>query len=146
MRCTASACKKALKERNAADKTTFNETTAPQAAPGDDEHDEMPDGMWVNELEEILGERACVLQKLTKVQRKNGPRSAAKQQFLVRGAFLCVVEDDDEDEDESPEPGTFWVDQDELLHTIVLSDVREALEQRQEAVLAALRPQKKARK
>ena len=118
----------------------------PQAAPGDDEHDEMPDNMWVHELEEILGERACVLQKLTKVQRKNGPRSAAKQQFLVRGHFLCVVEDDDEDEDESPEPNTFWVDQDELLHTIVLSDVRKALEQRQKAVLAALRPQKKARK
>ena len=32
-----------------------------EAAASDDEHDEMPDGMWVHELEEILGERACVL-------------------------------------------------------------------------------------
>ena len=57
-----------------------------------------------------------------------------------------TVSRDDEDEDETPEPNTYWVRQDELLHTIRLSDVEEALEQRQEAVLAALRPQKKARK
>ena len=52
----------------------------------------------------------------------------------------------DQPEEEVAEPNTYWVRQDELLHTIRLSDVEEALEQRQEAVLAALRPQKKARK
>jgi len=50
--------------------------------------EEMPDTMWVHELQEILAERACVVRKLSPVQRKCGPRSAAVKQFLVRGSFL----------------------------------------------------------
>ena len=84
--------------------------------------------------------------KLSPVQRKCGPRSAARQQFLVHGSFLQDVEDGDEEEDDMPEPNTFWVNQDDLLETIAFEDVEEALEARQEAVMAGLRPAKKARK
>ena len=97
-------------------------------------------------LQEILGERACVVRKLSKVQLKCGPRSAARQQFLVRGSFLVDVEDGDEEEDDTPEPNTFWVHQADLLETISVDDVEEALEARQEAVMSGLRPAKKARK
>ena len=93
-----------------------------------------------------LGERACVVRKLSPVQRKCGPRSAAVKQFLVRGSFLMDVDDGDEDEDDAPEPNTFWVDQVDLLKTIAVEDVEEALEARQEAVMAGLRPAKKSRK
>tara|TARA_B110000046_G_C12827450_1_gene328030 strand:+ start:61 stop:603 length:543 start_codon:yes stop_codon:yes gene_type:complete len=89
---------------------------------------------------------ACVVRKLSKVQLKCGPRSAARQQFLVRGSFLVDVEDGDEEEDDAPEPNTFWVHQADLLETIAVEDVEEALEARQEAVMAGLRPAKKARK
>ena len=42
----------------------------------------------------------------------------------------------------------FWVDQVEILATIeaLTNDVEEALETRQDAVMAGLRPQKKGRK
>ena len=56
------------------------------------------------------------------------------------------VEDGDEDEDDTPEPNTFWVDQVDLLKTIAVEDVEEALEARQEDVMAGLRPAKKSRK
>ena len=106
--------------------------------------------MWVHELQEILGERACVVRKLSPVQRKCGPRSAAVKQFLVRGSFLMDVDDGDEDEDDAPEPNTFWVDQVDFLMTIAVEDVEEALEARQEncqeAVMAGPRPAKKSRK
>ena len=111
VRCTASACKAALKARNEANKTTFNEPMAPQAAPGDDEHDEMPDGMWVHEIEEILGERCCEPHIMSHKKRKNGPGPAYHQEFLVRGTFLEDDGDaDDEEEDDTPEPYTFWVE------------------------------------
>ena len=119
---------------------------ASQAAADEDAHEEMPETMWVHELQEILGERACVVRKLSKVQLKCGPRSAARQQFLVRGSFLVEVEDGDEEEDDTPEPNTFWVNQDDLLETIAVEDVEEALEARQEAVMDGLHPAKKARK
>jgi hypothetical protein len=106
----------------------------------------MPDTMWVHELQEILGERACVVHELSKVQLKCGPRSAARQQFLVRGSFLMDVEDGDEEEDDTPEPNTYWVHKADLLKTIAVEDVEEALEARQEAVMAGLRPAKKSRK
>ena len=146
VRCTAGACKRALTAQRAAAKTAALQPVALQAAAGEDAHEEMPETMWVHELQEILGERACVVRKLSKVQFKCGPRSAARQQFLVRGSFLMDVEDGDEEEDDTPEPNTFWVHQADLLETIAVEDVEEALEARQEAVMAGLRPAKKARK
>ena len=145
-RCTAGACKTALTAQRAAEKAAAPQPVASQAAAGEDAHEEMPETMWVHELQEILGERACVVRKLSKVQLKCGPRSAARQQFLVRGSFLVDVEDGDEEEDDAPEPNTFWVHQADLLETIAVEDVEEALEARQEAVMAGLRPAKKARK
>ena len=73
-------------------------------------------------------------------------RGKARQQFLVRGRFLQEVESDDEDEDDEPALDTFWVDQADLLSTIAVEDVEEALETRHDAVVAGLRPAKKARK
>ena len=125
---------------------TASQPVASQAAVGDDEHELMAATMWVHELEEILGERCCVVKELTPVQRKCGPRSKARQQFLVRGRFLQEVGSDSEDEDDEPALDTFWVDQADLLSTIAVDDVEEALETRQEAVVAGLRPAKKARK
>ena len=71
--CTASACKRALAAQRAADKPGAWQPVALQAAAaGDDSHDMMPENMWVHELEEILGERCCVVKKLSPVQRKCG--------------------------------------------------------------------------
>lgn len=145
-RCTAGECKTALTAKRAAEKAGAWQPAALQAATVADDHEEMPETMWVHELQEILGERACVVHKLSKVQLKCGPRSAARQQFLVRGSFLVDVEDGDEEEDDTPEPNTYWVHQADLLETIAVEDVEEALETRQEAVMAGLRPAKKARK
>ena len=145
-RCTAWACKMALTAKRAADKDAASQPVALQAAAGDDEHEMMPATMWVHELEEILGERCCIIKNLSPVQRKCGPRSKARQQFLVRGRFLQEVESDDEDEDDEPALDTFWVDQTDLLSTIAVDDVEEALETRQAAVVAGLRPSKNARK
>ncbi len=101
--------------------------------------DLMPDGMWVHDIAEILGERCCELHKLSKKKRKNGPGSAYAQQFLVRGTFLeDDGDEDDEDEDETPEPNTFWVNKDDLIETINVDDVKEALRARHEAVLEEL--------
>ena len=144
--CTAGACKRALAAKRAAEKAGALQPVASQAAAGDDDHEMMPENMWVHELEEILGERCCVVKKLTAVQRKCGPRGKARQQFLVRGRFLQEVEDDDEEEDDEPALDTFWVHQTDLLSTIAVDDVEEALEARQDAVVAGLRPAKKARK
>lgn len=106
----------------------------------------MPETMWVHELEEILGERCCIVRQLSPIQRKCGPRSKARQQFLVRGKFVHEVGEDEEEEDDEPALDTFWVDQDELLSTIAVDDIEEALETRHEAVVAGLRPKKRARK
>ena len=43
-------------------------------------------------------------------------------------------------------PNTYWVHKADLLKTIAVEDVEEALEARQEAVMAGLRPAKKSRK
>ena len=145
VRCTAGACKTALMAKRAAEKAGASQAVASQAAAGDDQHEMMPGNMWVHELEEILGERCCIVTELTPVQRKCGPRGKARQQFLVRGRFLQEVESD-EDEDDEPALDTFWVDQADLLSTIAVEDVEEALETRQDAVVAGLRPSKKARK
>ena len=48
----------------------------------------MPSGTWIQELDEILGERCCVLAQLTKKKRKNGPGTAYAQQYLCRGKYL----------------------------------------------------------
>ena len=145
-RCTAGECKTALPAQWAAAKAAMLQPMASQAAADADAHEEMPETMWVHELQEILGERACVVRKLSKVQLKCGPRSAARQQFLVRGSFLVEVEDGDEEGDDTPEPNTYWVHQADLLETIAVEDVEEALEARQETVMDGLRPAKKARK
>ena len=146
VRCTAGECKTALTAKRAAGKAGTLQAEASQAAAGDDEHEMMPGNMWVHELEEILGERCCIVKKLSAVQRKCGPRGKARQQFLVRGKFLQEVDSDDEDEDDEPALDTFWVDQSDLLSTIAVDDIEEALEARQDAVVAGLRPAKKARK
>ncbi len=145
VRCSAAECKRALTAKRAAAKAGASQQVASQAAAGDDDHEMMPENMWVHELEEILGERSCSVKKLTLVQRKCGPRSQARQQFLVRGRFLQEVEDDEEEDDE-PAMDTFWVDQTDLISTIAVGDVEEALETRQDAVVAGLRPAKKTRK
>ena len=67
------------------------------------------------------------------------PRSAARQQFLVRGTFLEEDGDSDgDDHDDTPEPNTFWVDKDVLLDTISKDDVEESLRLRHEAVCGEL--------
>ena len=56
------------------------------------------------------------------------------------------VGDEEKDEDDEPALDTFWVDQDDLLATIAVGDVEEASGTRQDAVVAGLRPSKRARK
>ena len=53
---------------------------APQA-----EREEIPDEKYVTELVEILGERCCRLKLLNPKRRRNGPRDAYEQEYLVRG-------------------------------------------------------------
>ena len=98
----------------------------------------MPEGVWVNEIMEILGERCCEVHKLSKKKRKNGPGTAYAQEYLVRGTFLEDDGDDDGDEDDVPEPNTFWVDKDALLDTIDRNDVKAALEERHKRVISEL--------
>ena len=72
-------------------------------------------------------------------KRKNGPGASSKQEFLVRGYFL---EDDgdanDEEKDDTPEPNTYWIEKDDLLETIDIGDVKDALRQRHDEVLEDL--------
>ena len=63
--------------------------------------DVMPDNMWVTDVAEILGERCCEPHRLSRVRRKRGPGSAARQQFLVRGGFLIDDDESDTDSDAS---------------------------------------------
>ena len=133
--CTADSCKrKYAKQRRELDS---------EPAGGDGgaavlaSADVMPANMWVNDVEEILGERCCEPHKLSRVRRKRGPGSAARQQFLVRGGFL--IDDDESDtEDKIPDNDTFWVDKDVLLDTIAEEDVKAALKERYESVLGDL--------
>ena len=134
-RCTASSCKDAYKEyrKRCREATPTEGEAAPTAA------EVMPGGMWVAWLEEILGERCCEPSKMSKKKRKNGPGSAARQQFLVRGTFLEEDGDDDDDDmDDTPDPNTFWVDKEALLETIAKGDVATALKERHEAVCGDL--------
>ena len=129
--CSADECKKAYKELRAQQTTVGLDVAGVPPAAG-----EMPKNMWVKEVEEILGERCCEPHRMSKKKRKNGPGNTYKQQFLVRGTFL---EDDgdaeDTDDDETPEPETFWIDKADLLETIDIEDVKEALRKRHEDVL-----------
>ena len=59
---------------------------------------------------------------MNKLQRKNGPRSSYRQQFLVRGSFLIVDEEDDQ-----PEPNTYWVDQNALTASTTAAAVLVAV-------------------
>ena len=133
--CSAAECKKDYAQRRAQQPTVGLGADVPP-----DAGDKMPFGMWVHEIEEILGERCCELHKLSKKKRKNGPSANFyEQEFLVRGTFLEDDGDaDDEEEDDNPEPNTFWVSKDTLLQTIDIEDVKQALRERHEAVLADL--------
>ena len=135
---SAFSCKEAYKahrRKHADDAATEGAAPVPATVFGD----VMPKNMWVSYLTEILGERCCEPHKISKKQRKNGPRSAARQQFLVRGTFLEEDGDSDSDErDDTPEPNTFWVDKDVLLDTISKDDVAESLRLRHEAVCGDL--------
>ena len=131
--CSASRCKRAYKEQRAL-------PTVGLALGTDALHPEkMPANKWVQSIEEILGERCCEPLKLSHKKRKNGPGASCKQEFLVRGYFL---EDDgdanDEEEDDTPEPNTYWIEKDDLLETIAIADVKDALQQRHEEVLEDL--------
>ena len=48
-------------------------STAGMGDPGLADTEKMPDGMWVHELTEILGERCCQVGKLSKKRRRSGP-------------------------------------------------------------------------
>ena len=74
--CSAARCKKEHKEEREArgavptlglDNVFDNDLSAQATA------EKMPEGTWVNKIEEILGERCCELHTLTKKKRKNGP-------------------------------------------------------------------------
>ena len=116
----------------------------------------MPDHMAIHGLVEILGERCCVLRKLTAKQRRSGPRAAYEQQFLVRGTFLEHDDDDDrddasEDDEDVPEPSTYWVNQADLLEAgFDAAEIKDAIRERHERVMEqwmeAAAPKKKSKK
>ena len=109
----------------------------PQQAP--ESAEEMPDGVWVHELTEILGERCCRVRLLSRKRRRSGPQDSYQQEYLIRGTFL--EDDGDEEEQDTPwvpEPNMYWVTKEDLLQTIERDDVRKALKERQERVLGDL--------
>ena len=129
--CSGSKCKDEYKEQRA----QGSQPAAGLAVAADAlAAEKMPDGMWVHEVEEILGERCCELHLLSKKKRKNGPGGSYMQEFLVRGSFL-EDDGDNSDEDDTPEPNTFWVEKAILLDTIARDDVKAALVARHERVL-----------
>ena len=69
--CRASTCKAAYKERRARAGGDAGYTALEDMAAAFDEM--MPEGTWLQELDEILGERCCELRKLSHKKRKNGP-------------------------------------------------------------------------
>ena len=135
--CSAARCKREYKEereaRGLAPTLGLDNDLAAQATA-----EKLPEGTWVNEIEEILGERCCKLHTLTKKKRKNGPGTAYVQEYLVRGTFLEDDEDADDEDDDAPEPNTFWVEKSVLLDTIAKSDVKAALEERHKRVISEL--------
>ena len=138
--CTAHTCKTAYKERRAAlagGDAGYNTIEDEKAAAFDEV---MPEGTWVQELDEILGERCCELRKLSHKKRKNGPGTGSfyQQQYLVRGKFLEEDGDEDDEEDDSPEPNTYWVNEVDLIETIAKKDINAALVTRHEHVLSGL--------
>ena len=98
----------------------------------------MPPGKWIQELEEILGERCCELHTLSHKKRKNGPGSSYCQQFLVRGKFLEDDGDEDDDEDSCGEWNTYWINAVDLEETIAKGDIKAALVARHRRVLDEL--------
>ena len=148
LRCTGNACKDALRAtRQQQGGAASSEGLVVAAAQATAE--EMPDGMSVHEIEEILGERSCKPSQLSKLRRKNGPGTEYHQEFLVRGSFLQPPDEDEDGErevDDTPEPDMFWVGKADLLRTIHVNDVKEALVARHERVLGDLPPAKKARR
>ena len=140
IRCgTASACKTAL-TRKRKQELKEQTSTAGMGDPGLADTEKMPDGMWVHELTEILGERCCQVGKLSKKRRRSGPCGTSyEQEFLARGLFLEEDADDEEAEDEDvAEPNTYWVTRADLLETIDVADVKTALKERQERALEEL--------
>ena len=101
--------------------------------------------MMLRGIEEILGERCCEPHAMNKLQRKNGPRSSYRQQFLVCGSFL-IVDNGDNEEDDQPEPNTHWVDENALLASTTAAAIYVAVAKRHAHVIASLAPKKKARK
>ena len=103
--------------------------------------------MMLRGIEEILGERCCEPHAMNKLQRKNGPRSSYRQQFLVRGSLL-IVDDGDDEEDDQPGPNTYWVDQNALTAcaSTTAAAVLVAVAKRHAPVIASLAPKKKARR
>ena len=135
--CSANQCKKNYKRRRADDGSSAAATVElGDMAPALGEV--MPEGTWVHELDEILGERCCELRLLNHKKRKCGPGTLYQQQYLVRGKFLEEDGDEDEDEDDSPEPNTYWVNEVDLLDTIAKSDVKAALVARHNHVMRNL--------
>jgi hypothetical protein len=131
--CSASECKAAYKEQRT--QPTVGLALGADATSAE----KMPIGMWVQSIEEILGERCCELLKMSHKKRKNGPGASKVQEFLVRGYFLEDDGDDgDEEVDQMPEPNTFWIEKPDLLETIDIEDVKDALRERHEAVLEGL--------
>ena len=132
--CSANQCKQAYAQKRQQNKQLMEICTAAGSEP-----DQLPENMWVNEINEILGERCCEPHMLSKKKRKNGPGSIYHQQFLVRGSFLENDHDaEEEEEDEAPEPNTFWVDQDALVRDVGKESVKKALRVRQERVIRGL--------
>jgi hypothetical protein len=139
VRCTASECTKALTLERKAAKELQRPSEAAALHQALVSSEEMPEGMWVHELNEILGERCCRVHLLSDKRRRSGPRDSYHQEYLVRGTFLEDDDDEGEEDDEDiPEANTYWVTEDDLLQTIERDDVKEALQKRQECVLNGL--------
>ncbi len=129
--CTSNKCK-AKYARQRADPSPAG--AADQVA----DAEELPDGMSVNDVTEILGERCCKLHELSIKKCKNGPGSSYQQQFLVRGSFCREDDSEEEVEDEHPEPGSYWVDQAVLVEGVGVDEVRRVVKERQDRVLDEL--------
>ena len=138
--CSSHPCKAAYKKKRA--ERPLSSTEGKSNAVALDAVEMLPPGKWIQELEEILGERCCLLRTLNLKKRKNGPGTSYQQQFLVRGKFLEDTADgDDSDADECPEWNTFWMDAADLVQRLFrrqMSRHKAALVVRHKRVLAEL--------